>query len=179
MIEKSSLHDQPNSFGWISIALHWTTAVAVVALWFVGKSILWVPTEEIDQRRALHITIGLIAWLPLAARIVWRFRNKHPQATGQSLKEHHVARFAHMLMLVLLTLMILSGPLMAWLLPERTALTNLAFAIHSNAANVLLVLILLHVAGALKHLMFDDDETIARIFVPRKTMAKPQLEEKN
>ncbi|MGB4247138.1 MAG: cytochrome b/b6 domain-containing protein [Pseudohongiellaceae bacterium] len=177
MTRHHSLHDQPNSFGWISIALHWTTAVAVIALWFIGKSIVWLPAEEMDQRRSLHITIGLIAWLPLAARIVWRLRVKHPRAEGQSEREHKVARVAHALMLVVLSLMILSGPVMAWSLPERTALSNFALAIHGNAANVLFVLIVLHVAGALKHLMFDDDETIARIFVPRKSVAKPRSEE--
>lgn len=169
MARHSSLHDQPNSFGWISIALHWTTAVAVIALWFVGSSITWVPAEEMDQRRALHITIGLISWLPLAARIVWRLCVRHPRAEGQSAREHRVARVVHTLMLLLIGLMILSGPIMAWSLPERTALTQLALVIHSNAANVLLALIVLHIGGALKHLMFDDDETIARIFMPRKS----------
>jgi len=32
---------------------------------------------------------------------------------------------------------------------------------------VLAGLVLLHVAAAMKHLMFHDDETIARIFVPK------------
>ncbi len=166
-MNRPNLLDQPNSFGWISIALHWTTAVAVVALWLVGKSIMWLPAEEMDQRRSLHILIGLIAWLPLMVRIVWRLKVGHPRAAGQSRRTHFFARLAHYLMLATVAVMILTGPLMAWLLPERNAIADAALSLHTAAANLLLLLILLHVGAALKHLMFHDDETLARIFVPR------------
>ncbi|MDP1930891.1 MAG: cytochrome b/b6 domain-containing protein [Gammaproteobacteria bacterium] len=168
MSNSSSLYDQSSSFGWISIALHWSTAVAVIALWLVGKSISWLPAEDIDARRSLHIMIGLIAWLPLVLRIVWRWKVKHPRAFGQSARTHTVARVTHYLILAALAVMILSGPVMAFFLPEANSLTNIALTLHANAANVLLMLIVLHVGGALKHLMFHDDETVARIFVPRR-----------
>ncbi len=168
MTTSSNLYDSPNSFGWISIALHWATALAVVALWFLGKSIMWVPAEELDARRSLHIVTGLSLWLLLAGRILWRLRVKHPRAIGQSDRTHAVARAAHFLMLAALVIMLVSGPLMAWLLPERTALANAALAVHATTATVLIVMVVLHIGGALKHLMFHDDETIARIFVPRR-----------
>jgi len=164
----SNLYDSPNSFGWISITLHWATALAVVALWFLGKSIMWVPTEELDARRSLHIVTGLSLWLLLAGRIAWRLRVTHPRAVGQSDRTHTVARIAHFLMLTALAVMLVSGPVMAWLLPERTALANAALAVHATTATVLIVMVVLHIGGALKHLMFHDDETIARIFVPRR-----------
>ena len=163
-----SLYDSPNSFGWISITLHWATAVAVVVLWFIGKSILWVPAGEMEARRSLHVVIGLSVWLLLAGRIAWRLRVTHPRAVGQSHRAHSIARAAHFLMLAALAVMLLSGPVMAWALPERTALASAALAIHSTAANVLILMVVLHIAGALKHLMFHDDETIARILVPRR-----------
>jgi cytochrome b561 len=166
--KSSNLYDGPNSFGWISITLHWATALAVVALWFIGKSILWVPAEELDARRSLHIVTGLSVWLLLAGRILWRLRIRHPRAVGQSDRTHTVARAAHFLMLAALAIMLISGPLMAWLLPERSALANAALAVHATTATVLIVMVVLHIGGALKHLMFHDDETIARIFVPRR-----------
>ncbi len=168
MTKSSNLYDGPNSFGWISITLHWATALAVVALWFIGKSILWGPAEELDARRSLHIVTGLSVWLPLAGRILWRLRIRHPRAVGQSDRTHAVARAAHFLMLAALAIMLISGPLMAWLLPERSALANAALAVHATTATVLIVMVVLHIGGALKHLMFHDDETIARIFVPRR-----------
>ena len=63
--------------------------------------------------------------------------------------------------------MLISGPLMAWAMPERSALSEIAFSFHSFAAKALAVLVVLHILAALKHLMFHEDETVARIFVPR------------
>jgi cytochrome b561 len=168
MKPQNSLYDQANSFGWISIILHWSTALVVLVLWYFGQSISYQPLTEIDARRSLHITIGLIAWLPLVSRIVWRIFSPHPRVNGQSKGIHKFATFSHYLMLGALTVMIVSGPLMAWALSKNNGLAEVALIFHSNGALLLAVLVILHVLGALKHLMFNDDETIARIFKPRK-----------
>ena len=168
MTKRSSLYDRSDSFGWISITLHWITTVAIIVLWFIGMSIASQPPEGIDARRSMHITLGLVAWLPLAGRIIWRLRSVHPHVKGQTSLIHNTARINHYLLLLTVTVMIISGPIMAWTLPERTAVAELALAFHSRAAIVLFVLVTLHVLAALKHLMFHDDETIARIFVPKK-----------
>ena len=168
MNQASSLQDQPNSFGWISIALHWITAAVITALWILGRSIEFQAADAIDTRRSLHVTVGLIAWLLLAGRIAWRLRRPHPRATGQSDWTHTVARLTHYVMLGCLGIMLLTGPLLAWALSGQTALAAYAHLVHGTIANLLALLVLIHVGGALKHLMFNDDETIARIFVPRR-----------
>ena len=71
-------------------------------------------------------------------------------------------------MLLVLAVMLISGPLMAWAMPSRNSLSEFAFIFHSNAAKALAALVVLHILAALKHLMFHEDETVARIFVPRK-----------
>ena len=169
-----SLLDTQNSFGWFSIGLHWFATLAIILLWFVGQSISLQSIEQIDARRSLHITLGLIVWLPLVARIVWRYKSGHPHVNGQTLLTHRLAKAAHHLMLLLLSVMLISGPLMAWAMPGRNNLSELAFIFHSNAAKALAVLVVLHVLAALKHLMFHEDETVARIFVPRKDDAKDE-----
>jgi len=171
MNQTSSLQDQPDSFGWISIALHWSTAIVIVALWILGRSIEFQGADSIDARRSLHVTVGLIAWLLLAARIGWRIRYPHPRSLGQSDSIHKIARFAHYLMLGLLTVMLLSGPLLALALSglaTRSGMASFIHSVHGVTANLLALLVLIHVGGALKHLMFNDDETIARIFIPRR-----------
>lgn len=169
MNQSGRLYDQPNSFGWISIALHWTSALALVSLWLLGKSIGWQAPEGVDSRRAIHVTLGLSVWLLFAARIAWRVRVPHPRAVGQGPKTHRIAVLAHALILANIAVMMLSGPLLAWLLPGPSALVDTAWRIHATAATSLMILVLFHVGAALKHLMFHDDETIARIFTPRKT----------
>ena len=167
MASRNSLYDRADSFGWISIALHWITAIAIIALWFIGQSISSQPMGEIDARRNLHIVIGLACWLPILARIVWRFMVAHPHAIGQSMRIHNVARFIHFTMLVLLAAMLLSGPLMALALPDRTGLFANLYSVHAWSAKILLALVILHILGSLKHLMFHEDETVARMIWPR------------
>ncbi len=168
MTKRSSLFDEANSFGWISILLHWSTALAIIVLWFIGKSIAFQSPELVDARRTLHVTLGLILWLPLAGRIVWRLVATHPRSSGQSLLTHQMARAAHYLLLTMLGLMLISGPLLAWLSPLAGPMADTLLFVHANTANVFAILIGLHVLAALKHLMFHDDETVARIFVPRR-----------
>lgn len=167
MSKYSSLLDKNNSFGWLSIGLHWFATVAIVLLWFIGQSIASQSAEQIDARRSLHVTLGLIAWLPLVARIAWRYRSGHPHVNGQTLLTHRLAKAAHYVMLLALGVMLLSGPLMAWAMPDRSSLSELAYLFHSNAAKVIALLVVLHILAAVKHLMFHDDETVARIFIPR------------
>ncbi len=159
--------DQPDSFGWISILTHWLTTVLVIALWFVGRSITEQGSlEAIDARRNLHITIALSSWLLLLFRIVWRLRTHHPRATGQSLFIHRFARTVHYIMLAVLSLMMISGPIMAWV--DSKTITDTAYVLHSNSANVLFGLVLLHLGGTLKHIIFHEDDTIVRMLWPKK-----------
>lgn len=167
MAKRSSLYDQANSFGWVSIALHWSAAIVLTVLWFVGSSISLQTPDGIDARRSLHITLGLIFWLLLAGRVIWRVITPHPHVTGQSLRTHLWARRAHNVMLLLVAMMLISGPLLAWSLSDSMGVKEVLYQVHATAARVLVILVILHVLAALKHLMFHDDETIARIFVPK------------
>ena len=103
------LLDSKSAYGWTSIALHWLTAIIVIALWFIGKSIAASEADEVDNRRALHVAIAASAWLLLLFRILWRLRSGHPRIRGQSNLIHHVAKTAHYALLLVMTVMLLSG----------------------------------------------------------------------
>lgn len=165
--KSGKLYDQADSFGWMSIALHWLSSGLVIALWLLGKSISQQPLDEIDERRTLHIIVGLSAWLLIAARIAWRLYMRHPHVAGQSLRTHRIAMAVHYTMLTVLSLMLLSGPVLALTYAGSSPLTDIARFIHTNGANVLFILVLLHLLGTLKHLMFHNDETIVRMLWPR------------
>ena len=178
------IHDNDTRYGWTSIALHWITAIAVIALWIVGKSIFASEPDLVDARRSLHVSIAASAWLVLLLRVVWRFREGHPRVRGQTVRIHRIAKAAHYAMLALLLAMMLSGPLLVWAggnhigvfglvsipapFAASDALRSLAWYLHSKAAMLLLVLVLLHIGGALKHLMFHSDDTIVRMIWPGK-----------
>jgi len=180
----SNLRDSDSIYGWISILLHWVTAVTIIVLWFIGKSIMSASPELLDAQRQLHVSVAASAWLVILIRIVWRLRSGHPHINGQSLLIHRIAKATHYAMLLLLLSMLLSGPLMVWSggdpvtafswfsipapISESIPIHEFAYFIHSNSALLLSLLVLLHVGGALKHLMFHTDDTIARMIWPGK-----------
>lgn len=182
--EHSKRYDSLSTYGWPSIVLHWLTAAVIIALWFIGKSIGTVPAEAMDSRRSLHVSIAMTAWLILAFRIAWRIRSRHPHVRGQSLRIHRIARTTHYTMLALLALMLLSGPFLAWSggqpisvfgvvsLPSPVgaseSVRTIAGTVHGNAALLLFLLTIVHIGGALKHLMFHSDDTIVRMIWPGK-----------
>ena len=71
-------------------------------------------------------------------------------------------------MLFVLGMMLISGPVLAGLLAAGNPAADGVRFIHATAANVLFLLVLVHILGALKHLMFHQDETIERMLWPKK-----------
>jgi cytochrome b561 len=177
--------DQADAFGWISIALHWITALIIIPLWFIGFGIgQQTGLVEMAARRDLHVGIAVLVWLLLMLRILWRILVRHPQAQGQSTRIHRVAMAYHYLMLTMLFLMLLSGPLLAWAsgqpilifgglhfpvaaMPHQ-GLADMAHWVHQTAAMTLFWLIILHILAALKHLMFHQDDTFVRMLWPKR-----------
>lgn len=164
---RNSARDRPDSFGWISIALHWTTAIVIIAMWVIGKSMSFATDGSTLSWRNVHIALGLGAWALLAGRIGWRIVCAHPRADGLSKATHNMAKTVHYVMLASLTALIASGPLLAWLgrgMPAGSA----AFFIHSYAGDLLAILVITHILGALKHLMFHQDDSVIRMLWPKR-----------
>ncbi len=103
--------DRDGGYGWISIALHWLTAAAILVLLFAGDSIGVVGAEA----RNIHTTIATCAWAILAIRIVWRLQQGHPpRAPEQSRLSFNLGMAVHYILLVAIALMLASGPLAGW-----------------------------------------------------------------
>ena len=183
-VESSTLIDNATTYGWISILLHWLTAVALIAIWIIGKNTLNGDSTEVCARRALHVSAAGSMWLVILFRVAWRFRSGHPHIRGLATKTHYLAKSVHYVMLVLLIAMLISGPLIVWAdghalvlfdtltipapFTESEPTRSLAWTLHSQAAIALAFLVILHIAAALKHLMFNSDDTIIRILWPEK-----------
>lgn len=56
---------------------------------------------------------------------------------------------------------------MAWAITDKIEFFENIRRVHSLSANILFFLVVLHILGTLKHLMFHEDETIARMIWPR------------
>jgi len=147
--------------------VHWLTTIIIIALWFIGRSIMEQESiEAIDLRRDLHATIALSTWLLLLFRIVWRFKMHHPRATGQTVFIHRVARTVHYTMLAAIGVMMITGPIVYWV--SSDSIRDVAFTVHATTASVLFGLVLVHIGGTLKHIIFHEDDTIVRMLWPKK-----------
>jgi len=181
----SRIKDSNDSYGWVSILLHWMVVCVVMTLWFIGDSAetLGAGDEAIEQIR-LHISIAGCTYVVLCLRIGWRLISGHPSLDGQGPVDHWVANTAHYILLGAISAMLLSGPLMVWSggrdilifdwfsiptpMGPNEILHGAMEALHVFSSRVILIVALLHMAGACKHLMFDDDDVFLRMLVPKK-----------
>lgn len=164
-----------------AVLLHWLIAL-LIALNFVAA---WVaedmPKAEKMQVMGNHKAIGLTILALTIVRIVWRLMHKAPPlSSALSAWEVALARVVHLLFYFLMLFIPLTGWGMvsgggnpvSWFglfavpaLPVGSdkALAGIFHESHEVLATVMLVLIGLHVLGALKHQLLDRDDTMARM----------------
>lgn len=178
------LKDTSNSYGWISILFHWLTAGCVLVLWFIADSASILETrQQQSEQIGLHISIAASAYLFLCIRIGWRMKQGHPKIDNQGPIDHFIAKSAHYLLLLAMVLLLLTGPVMVWsgggeikvfdwfTIPSPFGLMpilhDLSERVHGFSGLAIILITAVHAAGALKHLMFDDDDVFLRILIPK------------
>lgn len=171
-----------DSYGLVSVGLHWLTALVVPALFALG---LWmVDLEYYDPwyRRGpeIHKATGVLLGLVLLFRVLWRSLNPAPlPESNLSSFERIASRIAHMALYLLLFAVISSGYLIStadgrhidvfglFQIPATlTDLPNqadLAGQIHLVLAITLVSLAGVHALAALKHHFLDRDRTLVRM----------------
>lgn len=181
------LRDSNRSFGWVSITLHWVTALAVLGLVPLGLYMTTLSYYDPLYHRLpfIHRSIGVLVFIAVVARLLWRLANPQPQALAtHAAWEQRLAAIAHAAMYVLLFAVTASGYLMStadghavsvfgWFeLPATiTAIPgqeDVAGDAHFVLALVLVAVVALHVAGALKHHFVDRDATLRRMLRPQR-----------
>jgi cytochrome b561 len=182
-------HGSTTRYTRVAIALHWITAAAILGLIAVGWIMGDMPKGEAQYATVqLHKSFGILVLLLSVARVIWRVMNPPPPAPPAPGWQEAIARGVHVAFYALIILMPLSGWIMVSASPRAIAtelfgmtpwphlpgLADLPLEtkrslheplefIHSKLAWVLLVLLGLHVAGALKHHFVDKDGLLARM----------------
>ena len=173
--------DTDNGYGWISIALHWLTAVIVLSMFVIGTMSQSADDAEYLRLVHLHTTIGIAAYPLLWGRIIWRFAVGHPgRLPKQSAFFFAIGKYFHFAMLLAIAVMLLSGPLMVWTAAERIHVFGLAIpgpfakldavqhvlrAAHGYTASFILAAMILHVLAVFKHTVLDRDGTFDKIMI--------------
>lgn len=164
----------------ISILDHWLTALLVVAMFVLGMLGRFAPDDAIEHYvMEIHIALGFFAFLLIAWRIGWRIREGFPPpVAGTPSAEHLLARSAHVLLLLLLATLVITGPL--YLFTENESidvfgwfsvgipLGGLDFA-HEPAETIhklvgvwlLPILVVAHFMGAIWHIRRRQEASLA------------------
>jgi len=180
------MRDTATGYGWLSIALHWFTAVAVIVLLFLGDTISTVEgVEEREQAVRWHTSIAMSSYVFLWARIILRFWHGHPGPLPRQKGVFFVlGKYTHFALLVAIAVMLITGPLMVWfggagigvwdwfVIPspfgENMGIRNGLHGVHAWSAAIILILTLAHLVGVYKHAAFNQDGTFGKMLVPAK-----------
>jgi cytochrome b561 len=163
-------------------AVHWLVAMLVVAVIAFGWAGAAAPlnTPARDQLLLLHRSIGLTILAAMTFRAAWRFSHAPPPLPASVRRlERVLAHCTHFLLYLVFILMPLSGYVNAAaaghmivtispLLPEDNRLSQMAIAIHLVGQYAALLLVALHVAGALLHAIVHRDGVLERMLPLRR-----------
>ncbi|ABV35827.1 cytochrome b561 [Shewanella sediminis HAW-EB3] len=171
-----------NSYGRITILIHWVSALAVVGLFAVGFWMVDLTYYSTWYKTAphLHKSFGVLLLMLTLFRLIWRQLNPKPAADPNHKEwEKRAGKLAHSAIYLLLLLIMFSGYLIStadsrgiWVfgwfeLPGFGAFiddqADIAGLIHQYAAYSLVGLALIHALGALKHHFVDKDSTLLRM----------------
>lgn len=170
-------------YGQVARVFHWIIAVLIVANLLVGFFHDALPREWIGTVMNAHKATGLTVLALSLARLAWRLG--HPAPTpmpNHAAWEVALARTSHWVLYAFMVLMPLAGWLMVsaaekqrpmsffglFPLPFLPTGSDKALAGFGHEAHEIIgwgfvALLLLHVAGALKHQWIDKDRTLGRM----------------
>ena len=172
--------------------LHWIRAVIILGLiwsgWYMTSLPETTPMATFDLFYPNHKQFGVLVWLLALVHLTIRWRNRHvlPQTPqGLSGWEKTLSHVVHRSIMALTVLVPLFGYSMSSsftqsdgvpffffgelpeLLPKNDKAFDVFHALHEYGAYLLLGLIVLHVAGAIKHRLQDkggETDVLPRMF---------------
>jgi cytochrome b561 len=174
------LGNTEESWGAVAKTFHWLIALLVLAMIGLG---LWAVNAPLGPFKlklfATHKAVGLIVLTLMVLRLIWRAFHKAP-ILPPSLAgwERAAARATHWLLYGLVLLMPISGYVITsaanfpidffgfkvpLLVAKSKPLQEAAESVHVTGFFLLAVLILLHIAAALRHHFILKDHILARM----------------
>ncbi len=181
------IRNSKTQYGWMSIFLHWLTALCVFGLFGVG---LWMvdfdyydPLYQVVPD--LHKSVGVLLVTLLVFRFLWRELSTKPEhMRNHKPWEIRIAGIVHYVLYLLIFMMLPTGYLITtakgqglevfnWFSIPATItgidnLEDLAADTHEWLAYFIVGIVCLHALGALKHHFIDKDETLKRMVKLKK-----------
>lgn len=167
-----------------AIALHWVLALLIVANFALGVYMHELPFSMTRLKLYnWHKWAGIVILVLSTLRLLWRLSHRPPADVPMPAWQRSAAHAAHLALYGLFFAVPLSGwayssaagfpivvfgvlPLPDWV-PVDRALSETIKPLHEFFAIALASVVLLHVAGALKHRFVDRDGLLQRMWPSR------------
>lgn len=174
------LKNTRDTFGSVAKILHWLIALLVVGMLVFGFFLESFPDSLKGSMITLHKSVGLGILFLIILRLIWRVANKQPEYPLTVPRwEQICARSVHYVFYLILLLMPLTGWLMSslgghkvefwylwnWQLPfsPNRVWANYFFNTHQILAFIIIAILVLHVAAALKHHFIEKNNLLRRM----------------
>lgn len=182
-----ALTNSPAIYGGVTKTFHWLTALLIFTafpLGIIAHGLPFSTDAEVAEKVwffSLHKTVGVTTFFVAVLRILWAYSQPKPGLlNADHVVEATAAEVAHWLLYISMVLVPLSGwilhasqaggaPILLPigqglpLIPQSEALAEIAGKWHFLFKNILAITIILHVAGAIKHVVIDKDSTLKRM----------------
>ena len=167
------------------VIVHWLTLVLLIAAWYLGDSL----AEATDDGKAtlagyiVHISVGGTILLLTLSQLYFRRKDGTPPLLADMPIYQVVAKNVQYFLYTALFLVPVSGITIlltskagaallagdANLLPKEHGYRGVfAHVVHGQLVNVLIVLVVVHILGAIRHQFITKDGLMERIMLRRK-----------
>lgn len=169
-----------------TIALHWVIALGMIMLLASG---IYMHETDAYAIYPIHKSFGVLLFLIAIWRISWRYKNGWPEPIREYQKfEIKLSKIVHWILIIGTVMMPISGMMMSGMggygvaafgleliatnpseadpmkmIPLNESLASLGHTVHSIGGKLIILALLLHVTGALKHHFIDKDDTLNRM----------------
>jgi cytochrome b561 len=176
-----ALRNTTRRWGAVAQLLHWLIVVLIIVQFTLA---LWAAALPLGDRKvgvlAYHKSFGITILMLAIVRLPWRWFNPTPVLPPiMKPYERRLAHFSHAMLYILLFAQPLTGWMMSsargfpvsWfrffqlpdLVPKSKPLYQALVTTHATLACVLVAVVVLHVAGALKHHYVLRDDVLRRM----------------
>ena len=178
----TQIRNSETRYGAVTITLHWVVAAVIVGLFALGYWMVDLDYyhEWYKQAPDIHRSVGILLIATMVLRVVWRLMNAKPEPLPtHSHFEILAAHGAHLLLYLLTFAAMISGYLIStadgssisvfgWFdVPSLTGrikgMEDTAGLVHYWVTWSIVGLASVHALAALKHHLYDKDDTLRRI----------------
>jgi cytochrome b561 len=168
-------------YGSISKLLHWLVAMLVIGLLLVGFYLDEISRIYSISAYSLHKTTGIAVMVITFIRAIWMLMNPKPALPESTNKlQRALSNGTHYLFYVLLFIMPISGWIMSCayghppsffglfslslpFVAKDLAIASFAKSVHAVTAWLIISLLFIHIAAALKHHFINRDGVLSRM----------------